>query len=494
MSSNVVIVDDRDPAITYTGSWSQAGASSEFDGTTTCSTTQGTSASYTFVGTSVTVYATIAAKDPPDAAMSFELDKTTTGTFVPPSGATYDIHHQPVWASPVLEDGTHTLVITQTQAQTACVIFLDHISYETTSDTAGPYFIDDGDPRITYSASWTSAGAEYDFMHTTHGSTAVGATLSFTFQGQGISFYGDLNSGALTSASISIDKGPAASYVAPAQSAAVSSNNLLFDSGDISEGTHTIVVTADNANAFWVDYLLVRPNSPGFTPSTPTAPTAPVGSTSSSSPSTKSSSATNAQSSSSTHSSSTNSLSLSLTSIINTPSGSAANSAASAPPSSSTSLSLGSNSPSKKVTVKGAMIVGPVVGVLALVALAALAVFFYRRRHRQLARQRPNITPYTAEVGSTLPSTSVYGSYSAVPGSSGSALALVDSTSSPVSPAAPNPMRPTGTPFAEPSTPNSATSADQLLPPLTPVRLHSRGPSSSFGGSNLGEAPPQYAE
>ncbi|KAJ7028362.1 hypothetical protein C8F04DRAFT_67461 [Mycena alexandri] len=137
--------------------------------------------------------------------------------------------------------------------------------YKTTSDTVGPYFVDDNDPGIKYTpaASWAPAGAEYDFLHTTHGSSAAGASFLYTFQGKGISFYGDLNNGALMSASISIDGGAAVSYIAPTQPSTVTSNNQLFKSGELSEGSHTLVVTAKNANPIWLDYLLVTPNSPG---------------------------------------------------------------------------------------------------------------------------------------------------------------------------------------------------------------------------------------
>ncbi|KAJ7717018.1 hypothetical protein B0H16DRAFT_448431 [Mycena metata] len=330
MSSNVVIVDDRNPLITYSGSWAQAGGSIEFDSTTTCSTKEGSSASFTFTGTSVTVYSTLAAQKTPNVTMSFAVDTTTTGTFTVPS-LTSDVHHQSIWASPILENGTHTLVITQTEAQSACVVYLDYILYQTTSDTAGPYFIDDTDPRITYTPSWTSAGLDYDFLHSTHGSVGEGDSFSFTFEGRAISFFGDINNGGLPSASISIDKGPAVLYAAPVQPTTVTSNNLMFNSGDIAEGNHTLVVTLQNANTLWLDYLLVTPNSPGFSSS----------------------------------------------------------SASSAPSSSSTSKSLGSNS-TKKHSPTGA-IVGAVLGVFALAAIAAVLFFFCRRRRRQTHENLENL-------------------------------------------------------------------------------------------------------
>ncbi|KAJ7766036.1 hypothetical protein B0H16DRAFT_384854 [Mycena metata] len=185
-SSNMVIVDDRDPSIKYTGAWTQAGSSIEFDSTTTCSSTEGTSASFTFTGTQVTVFGTVAAKNPPDAALSFAVDKTTTGTFTPPNNMTSDVHHTTLWTSPVLASGTHTLVLTQTTAQAACVIYLDYLMYKTPSNTVGPYLVDDNDPAIKYTpaASWGTGGAEYDFLHTTHGSNAAGASFSYTFQGK----------------------------------------------------------------------------------------------------------------------------------------------------------------------------------------------------------------------------------------------------------------------------------------------------------------------
>ncbi|KAJ7038033.1 hypothetical protein C8F04DRAFT_1091137 [Mycena alexandri] len=425
MSSNVAIIDDRNPLITYSGPWSQAGGSIEFDSTTTCSTTQGTSASFTFVGTSVTVYGTIAAEKAPNATMSFAVDKTTTGTFVPPSGLTSDVHHQTLWASPVLGNGTHTLVITQTEAQAACVLFLDYILYQTTSDTGGPYFIDDSDPSITYGASWTPAGSEYDFLHSTHGSTAVGATFSYTFQGKQISLYGDLNNGGLPSASISIDKGPPVSYVAPVQPTTVTSNNLFFNSGDIAEGTHTVVFTLQNANTLWLDYFLVTPNSPGFSPSS---------------------------------------------------------SAASAPSSSSSSESLGSNAPSKKHTPIGA-IVGAVIGVLALAALTILLLFFCRRRRRQthgnpdLAQTLPIVSAHEEYSNSSAPAFASAGTLSSfvLPGN--------NSVYPIAPPGAGYPSPPTSVTSAGTMVRQLHPAQGG---PLAPVQRHAHNPSLTLSDSDLG--------
>jgi len=217
----------------------------------------------------VTVFGTVAANNPPDAALSFAVDKPTTGTFTPPNNMTSDVHHTTLWTSPVLASGTHTLVLTQTTAQAACVIYLDYLMYKTTSNTVGPYFVDDNNPAIKYTpaASWGTGGAEYDFLHTTHGSNAAGASFSYTFQGKGISFYGDINNGTLMSASISIDGGAAVSYVAPTQPSTVTSNNQFFKSGELSDGSHTLVVTAKNANPIWLDYILVTPGTGASAPS-----------------------------------------------------------------------------------------------------------------------------------------------------------------------------------------------------------------------------------
>jgi hypothetical protein len=201
MSTNVAIVDDRDLSIRYSGVWDNAGASEEFMGTTRFSSNAGSTVSFTFVGTpmphgvglphssnkelgtSITVYGTIAAIDPPLASWDFAIDGSKVGEYTP-AGVTSDIHHEAIWTSPTMAIGSHTLTITQSTAQTRGVLYLDYLMYTTTSNAVNAYFIDDRDPQITYTPSWQRFGSEQDFQHTSQASTSAGDKFTFKFEGE----------------------------------------------------------------------------------------------------------------------------------------------------------------------------------------------------------------------------------------------------------------------------------------------------------------------
>ncbi|KAJ6585658.1 hypothetical protein B0H19DRAFT_1016738 [Mycena capillaripes] len=281
-TTNVAIVDERDPLIHYVGQWNDDGASLEFNGTTKWSAQQGSTASFTFVGTSVIVYGTVGARTAPHASMNFLLDNSITGSYTPPNDMDSDIHHEPLWTSPSIANGSHTLVITQTatQSQPAGEIYLDYLMYNTTSTSVGAYFIDDRDARIKYTGGWRLFGSDPDFQHTSQGSSSTGDSFSLEFEGKSISFYGGINNGSageVLNASIVIDGGPPVFFVPPIQTAATTTNNLIFNSGDLSDGNHTLVVTAENDHTVWTDYFLV-------TPTTSPAPERSSGASTSSSP------------------------------------------------------------------------------------------------------------------------------------------------------------------------------------------------------------------
>ncbi|KAJ7724691.1 hypothetical protein B0H14DRAFT_559367 [Mycena olivaceomarginata] len=310
---------------------------------------RGVTATVPFVGTSITVYGTVAARNlTAQPIWSFAVDGSAMSTYTPPDNMTSDVHHLALWTSPSssIANGSHQLVVTQTRAPSdgaSGVIFLDYIMFTTTSASVEAYFVDDRDPQIKYTPAWRQFGSEGDFQHTSQATSSVGDFLSYTFDGKAISFYGGVTS-ATTNASITIDGGPAHFWVPPP--GASQTNNLIYSSGALIPGTHTLVVTAENDQPVWADYFLVTPNPPGSVNPSSSASGSGSGSTSSPSPS------------------------------ITSP-------------------------PSHKSTPIGA-IVGPIVGVLALIALAVV-VFFCRRRRRDrnspedpdMSNANVNAAPYT---------------------------------------------------------------------------------------------------
>ncbi|KAJ7133373.1 hypothetical protein C8R44DRAFT_23082 [Mycena epipterygia] len=217
-----------------------------------------------YLRTSITVFGTVAAKSDPQSSLSFVVDNSISASYTPASDLTSDIHHEALWTSPTMSNASHTLVITQTAAQAEGVIFLDYFLYSTPSNAVRSYFIDDRDLRIKYSPAWRQFGSDPDFQHTSQGSTAAGDSFSLEFTGKGISLYGGINNGSVgevLNASMVIDGGPPVFFVPPIQTAATTTNNLIFDSGALTDGNHTLVVTAENDHTVWADYLLVTPGT-----------------------------------------------------------------------------------------------------------------------------------------------------------------------------------------------------------------------------------------
>lgn len=133
-------------------------------------------------GSSIAAYATVAAVNQPNASMSFLVDNSIPGAYTP-HGVTTTTPHSLLWQSPTMDDTSHTLVITQTAAQSGGVIFFDYLLYNTTSTNVHSFFVDDSDPRITYTGGWEEVLTDDDFQHTSHNSTKVGDSLSLQFVG-----------------------------------------------------------------------------------------------------------------------------------------------------------------------------------------------------------------------------------------------------------------------------------------------------------------------
>lgn len=106
------------------------------------------------------------------------------------------------------------------------------------------------------------------------------------FSGIGVSFYGPINNGTvgnMLNASMSIDGGTP-TYFSPTatQTANPTYGNQIFSTAQLSQGNHTLLITAENDNTVWIDYLLVTAGSPAGTPVPPSTSGLPATCTSSS--------------------------------------------------------------------------------------------------------------------------------------------------------------------------------------------------------------------
>ncbi|KAJ7355308.1 hypothetical protein DFH08DRAFT_803351 [Mycena albidolilacea] len=104
------LIDDRDPKISYTGTWNLGGSPNEHNSTVSSSIKVGNHFSVPFTGTAIGVYGTF---DSSSAGVetSYEIDGGPTTTVTSRSSGK-DSFQQLFWQSDAVEAGRHTLVVT----------------------------------------------------------------------------------------------------------------------------------------------------------------------------------------------------------------------------------------------------------------------------------------------------------------------------------------------------------------------------------------------
>jgi len=131
--------------------------------------------------------------------------------------------------------------------------------------------VPDNDPGVVYSTSWLLI--PHGFFQTSHQTDVVGSSLSFNFNGTGITVFGSIPASNAThappTAAYSID---AAAPVVTAEPLAPDPvlNQPLFSTSGLADGPHTLNVTVTNvqsASPFAVDYFIVKPGTPSAAPS-----------------------------------------------------------------------------------------------------------------------------------------------------------------------------------------------------------------------------------
>ncbi|KAJ2932104.1 hypothetical protein H1R20_g4975, partial [Candolleomyces eurysporus] len=162
------------------------------------------------------------------------------------------------------ESGVHNLLVNVTSVRNR--FSLDYIEYTPSpTDSAAQTFIrvDDTDPTLRFDSSWTSVDEEGG----AHLTTQTGGTVTATFNGTGLQWYGYIPNNMRRGSSVgsySIDGQPALTFIlnglpnerrnGPSQY-----NQLFFETRELSSGTHSIAVTYEGSRTpLTLQYLVIR--------------------------------------------------------------------------------------------------------------------------------------------------------------------------------------------------------------------------------------------
>ncbi|KAF8175462.1 hypothetical protein K438DRAFT_1979693 [Mycena galopus ATCC 62051] len=249
-----VLVDDNDPLV----------QSPEFDNTTHTSATPGDTAVLEFKGTSIRVYGTIG-PNTGQSRLNFSIDGGDLESYQAPSVPAAQTHGNPnqlLWASPILNETSHHLVITVDNDSsllphpnsTTGTFFLDYFVYNTTAAVEQPLF-DDSDASVIYSPGGWQSGNSTDCLESTqHVSASAESWAALSFNGTGISLVGTPSQPGFK-ASIVIDGSQ------PIISQFQDQNQQLFNTSGLTSGPHTINVTVLEGNLA-IDYFMVTNDGP----------------------------------------------------------------------------------------------------------------------------------------------------------------------------------------------------------------------------------------
>jgi hypothetical protein len=225
-------INDTDSSITYSGfSYSSGRGYGDYQDDVHYATANGSTASYTFAGTGIQVYGELYT-DQGNIGVSIDGGAQQTVSTLPSDGARHA--NVVVYASGILAAGTHTIVITKLSGQ------------YTTLDGFAPVTatrINDTDSTIAYNGFSYSSGRGFgDYQDDIHYATANGSTASYTFTGTGIQVYGELYTDQ-GNIGVSIDGGAQQTVSTLPSDGARHANVVVYASGVLAAGTHTIVIT-----------------------------------------------------------------------------------------------------------------------------------------------------------------------------------------------------------------------------------------------------------
>lgn len=259
------LITETDPSITYTGNWYQNYETPNYGGEAYLTNAKDATAVVTFNGTGITWYGV---EDPYSGLAQVYLDGTPS---VVDSYAPQTLYQQPIFTAQGLTPGLHTLsiqVMHQRDGETSgSWVWINYFKISNGTSVTGGTSVGTGraepsSPAVVYNGNW------YQNTNSVHsGGTAVlamdvNSTATVTFDGSGIQWvaFRDPWSGI---AKVYID-GSLVQTV-DTYSATQQDQSVIFDSGALATGTHTLSVqvtgtkNAQSGGAWvWLDSFVVN--------------------------------------------------------------------------------------------------------------------------------------------------------------------------------------------------------------------------------------------
>lgn len=261
-------IDDNDPAVTYTGTWSHCttGCNAQFgttvyDGTISYTATAGAAATITFNGVQAQIYGQVASGGglanvsidggpavPVDIYKADYESPTAIGDFL-------------LYTTPRLSPGTHTItwVAAGNSPYGGAYTNLDRVSFTPSSSvvqSVSDSVQGSGLKQVTYSSGWSHCASGCNGGYGNPSVVFEGDNISIVstadetatirFYGTDVQIYGATGTGGGMGA-IGIDGG-AEQSVTWYRNTALTGNQLVYDSGVLGWGYHTIRVRATGQN------------------------------------------------------------------------------------------------------------------------------------------------------------------------------------------------------------------------------------------------------
>ncbi|KZT18750.1 hypothetical protein NEOLEDRAFT_1103183 [Neolentinus lepideus HHB14362 ss-1] len=270
MSNTTTLIDNPNPLITYlpSGAWSfrtpsnpaDAGMDQQYarysmGGTFTVTTTYSASASFTFNGTSVTLYG---ANRQNHGFYNITLDGISQGSYNGSTDNPIGVWGSLYWSGE-LEEGPHTVVITNVPTgSNNNWLDLDYITF-TTSVSTQTTLVQDTDPSFHWQGSgWSKNVANENQYNGTSGhlSCSNEDSVVYTFQGDSVQIYGVLGP-SQGSYSISLDN-QSISQIPNGNQDYFYADTLLYAASELPVGLHNVTLTnlASSYTCLGIDYAI----------------------------------------------------------------------------------------------------------------------------------------------------------------------------------------------------------------------------------------------